>query len=133
MMGIAAALEALGVRNDTLTADEKQHLDEQGYLPLPNILSAEQAREFRARLVEIAEAEGEQAGKEFHQEVGATRLSNLVNKDSRFEICFEPSIIFILVRHFLDDYYRRWNERWANQIHFLSKFRKRCTSRYFVF
>ena len=39
-MTMEEALYALGVRDDTLTEEEKTFLDENGYLPLPNILSA---------------------------------------------------------------------------------------------
>ncbi|MEM7030489.1 MAG: phytanoyl-CoA dioxygenase family protein [Chloroflexota bacterium] len=91
---VSAALDALGVQANTLTDDEKTMLDQQGYLPLANILSMEQVNSFRTRLEEIAKGEGDLAGSEFHQEAGTTRLSNLVNKDPIFEICFtHPRVV----------------------------------------
>ena len=41
-----------------------------------------------ARLDTLAAAEGENAGKDFHTEKGATRLGTLINKDPMFDICF---------------------------------------------
>ena len=87
-MNMQQALAELGVRDDSLSADEKAFLDQNGYLPLTNILSAAQVDAFRARLVELAAQEGEAAGLEVHQEAGTTRLSDLVNKDPIFEVCF---------------------------------------------
>jgi hypothetical protein len=49
-MNIHEALYALGVRDDTLTQMEKDTLDRNGYLPLPNILTPEQVKKFGARL-----------------------------------------------------------------------------------
>ncbi len=39
-MNITETLHALGVRDDTLTAQEKDRLDTVGYLPIPGTLSA---------------------------------------------------------------------------------------------
>jgi len=100
-MNMEEALYALAVRDDTLSATEKAFLDEQGYLPLPDILSPAQVKAFRARLVELAEIEGEEAGKEVHQEAGTTRLSDLVNKDPLFEICFTHPRILAAMQHVL--------------------------------
>lgn len=86
-MTIEKALQELGVQSNTLSSEEIRFLDTQGYLPLPDILTPEQIEQFRARLGELAEAEGEEAGKEVHQEQGALRLSNLINKGEFFEIC----------------------------------------------
>ena len=41
-MTIQDALAQLGVRDDSLKADEKNRLDRDGFLPLPGILSADQ-------------------------------------------------------------------------------------------
>ncbi len=51
-MTLPEALEALGVRPDTLSPDEKAHLDREGYLPLPGILDGQQI----AGLIAAAEA-----------------------------------------------------------------------------
>jgi len=98
-MTIQDALAQLGVRDDTLTVDEKVRLDREGYLPLPGILSAELIARMRARLDELVALEGENAGKEVHQEQGTDRLSDLVNKDPMFEICFtHPRVLAGIAR-----------------------------------
>lgn len=100
-MTIQDALCALGVGEETLTTEEKNHLDHDGYLILPGILSAEQVRAFGARLDELSHQEGENAGKEVHQEAGADRLADLVNKDPMFEVCFTHPRILAGIAHVL--------------------------------
>src|SRR4051812_16112942 len=100
-MNIDQALQTLSVRGDTLTAEEKDRLDRDGFLPLPNILTPEQVKRFGARLDELVQLEGENAGKEVHQEAGTDRLSNLVNKDPMFEICFTHPRVLAAIHHVL--------------------------------
>ena len=101
MMDIQTALHALGVREDTLSAEERRSLDEDGYLPLPGIMTPAQVRAFRARLQELEEEEGEDAGKEVHQEAGAARLANLVNKDPIFDLCWTHPKVLAAMSHVL--------------------------------
>ena len=100
-MNINQALEALDVRDDTLSLEEKNYLDEQGYLALPDILSATQVEAFCQRLAALGQAEGTAAGKEVHQEQGTLRLSDLVNKDPIFEICFTHPRVLAAMHHVL--------------------------------
>jgi len=51
-------------------------------------LSAGQLAAIRTRLAELLAAEGDQAGIEVHQEAGADRLADLVNKGPMFGVCF---------------------------------------------
>ena len=110
-MTMNQALAALGVRDDTLTPDEKAFLDERGYLPLEGIF-ADQVEAFGARLVEIAGEEGEQAGWElraregtgrirFRKDPGAVRLGDLVNKDPAFAVCFTHPRVLAAMAHVL--------------------------------
>ena len=101
-MTIAEALYALGVRDDTLTDAEKDQLDRVGFLPLSGILRMEQVDALRRRTRELFLQEGEDAGKEVHQEVGADRLSDLVNKDLVFEVCFTHPRVLAAAAHVLD-------------------------------
>src|SRR5689334_21710912 len=101
-MNIDQALQTLGVRGDTLTAEEKDRLDRDGFLPLPNILTPEQVKRFGARLDELTQLEGENAGKEVHQEAGTIRLSDLVNKDPIFEVCFTHPRVLAAIDHVLN-------------------------------
>lgn len=100
-MEIQEALHELGVRDDTLTADEKTFLDENGYLPLHNIVTPERTTAMATRLVELAEAEAADAGTEFKQEPGTIRLANLADKDPLFEICFTHPRVLAAIAHVL--------------------------------
>ncbi len=97
-MTMEQALAVLGVRDDTLTPDEKAFLDANGYLSLEGVF-VDQVEAFGARLEAIAGEEGERAGWElrkregtgrirFRRDAGAVRLGDLVNKDPLFEVCF---------------------------------------------
>lgn len=87
-MDIRTAVSELGVRDDTLTPEEKQSLDENGYVVLQNMFTQEQAAVFIRRLEALALEEGDKAGLEAHQEEGTIRLADLINKDPLFQYCF---------------------------------------------
>ena len=101
-MEIQAALFALGVRNDTLSAEEKRSLDVDGYVPLPGILKQAQVQAIRTRLQELEDEEGEDAGKEVHQEDGTDRLANLANKDPLFDLVWANAKVLAAMAHVLD-------------------------------
>lgn len=100
-MQLPEALIALGVTEQTLSQAEKDQLDRDGFLPLPNILSAHEIADMTRRTDELIVLEGQDAGKEVHQEAGTTRLSDLVNKDSVFEICFTHPRVLAAINHVL--------------------------------
>jgi hypothetical protein len=95
------ALEELGVRPDTLTQQEKDQLDRDGFLPLSGILTAEHVDSLRARARELLQAEGDRAGVEVHQEAGTERLSDLVNKGTEFDICYTHPRVLAAMAHVL--------------------------------
>lgn len=100
-MNMAEALCELGVRDDTLSSEEKHFLDVNGYLPLQDILTPGQISPMIRRLDELAALEGEDAGKELHQEGGTIRVSNLVNKGQMFEIGFSHPRVLAAIGHVL--------------------------------
>jgi ectoine hydroxylase-related dioxygenase (phytanoyl-CoA dioxygenase family) len=100
-MQMREALTALGVNDQILSQAEKDKLDQDGYLPLPEILSPAQIAHIIACTDEMIAREGAQAGKEVHQEAGATRLSDLVNKDPIFEVCFTHPRVLAAIDHVL--------------------------------
>ena len=100
------ALAQLNASQDLLSHDEKQFLDEQGYLPLPEIMNHAQVDALRTRFDELVEEEGENAGTEVHQEAGTNRLSNLVDKGEIFEICFTHPRVLAAMRHVLGPDFR---------------------------
>jgi ectoine hydroxylase-related dioxygenase (phytanoyl-CoA dioxygenase family) len=101
-MNTQAALHALGVRDDTLTEAERTQLDTDGFLPLFGILTPEQIVAITSRLAALLADEGAQAGKEVHQEAGTDRLSDLVNKDPLFAICFTHPRVLAGIAHVLN-------------------------------
>ncbi len=101
MMTTAEALYILGVRDDTLAQKERDALDRDGYLPLPGILDQDQVAHLTQVLEDLLVAEGENAGQEVHQEAGAARLSDLVNKHPSFEVCFAHPRVLAAIAHVL--------------------------------
>lgn len=100
-MDMETALYRLGVRDDTLSVEEKRFLDEKGYLPLPDLMLPQQTTTFIRRLEELIAEEGENAGKEVHQEEGSLRLSDLINKDPMFDFCYTHPRLLAAIRHIL--------------------------------
>ena len=77
-----------------LAQSEKQHLDELGYLVLPNFLAPSLLDELRDRVETLWAEEGDEAGSEFRYEPGTRRLANLVDKGAIFaEIVSMPKIL----------------------------------------
>ncbi|QGN34894.1 phytanoyl-CoA dioxygenase family protein [Microlunatus sp. Gsoil 973] len=103
-MDMPTALRQLGATEDVLDADTRKRLDDDGFVPLPGILDPTQVEAFRARLAELTAAEGDRAGREVHQEAGTDRLSDLVNKDPMFDICFTHPTVLAAVAHVLGDF-----------------------------
>jgi len=101
-MTIQDALTQVGVTADTLTHAERSRLDLEGYLSLGRLLTPEQVDAINACVARLAEAEGDQAGMEVHQEKGSLRLSDLVNKDPIFEVVFTHPRVLAAAAHVLD-------------------------------
>lgn len=100
-MDMEGALKALGVCEESLTSRELTRMDEDGFLILRDTLNPTLVRSFSERLEELAQLEGEDAGKEVHQEAGTLRLANLINKDARFDICFTHPRVLAAVKQIL--------------------------------
>ncbi|HEY1700503.1 MAG TPA: phytanoyl-CoA dioxygenase family protein [Trebonia sp.] len=103
-MDMATALAELGVSADSVDDATRERLDRDGYVPLPGVLSPRQIEAFRSRIAELLAAEGEQAGREVHQEAGTDRLADLVNKDAAFDVCFTDPRLLACVAHVLADF-----------------------------
>lgn len=100
-METSEALRQLGATSNTLTDEEKQQLDRDGFLPFPGFLTTAQTKELADRFDELLAEEHQGAGLEAHQEKGADRLGNLVNKDPIFEQCFTHPRILAAMDHVL--------------------------------
>jgi hypothetical protein len=84
-----------------MTPEERQHLDDRGYVLLERVMGDRLLQELRARILALFEEEGERAGQEFRTEPHAHRLANLVNKGEVFgrAVAFPPVLEY--VRHVL--------------------------------
>ena len=86
-------LKELGVNEHTLAQDEKDFLDQNGYLVLGQLLSFSEIETIRKHLQIVMDREAEQAGSELldskyirhPKEVGVDRLADLVNKGTLFD------------------------------------------------
>ena len=103
-MDMATALAELGVTERTLDPATREQLDRDGYAPLYGVLADEQLTRIRTRIAELTAAEGDQAGREVHQEAGTDRLADLVNKDPVFEVCFTDPRVLACIAHVLSDF-----------------------------
>ncbi|MCB0634308.1 MAG: phytanoyl-CoA dioxygenase family protein [Lewinella sp.] len=102
-------LTKLGVAQTTLTLEEKNFLDQNGYLNLGQLLSDEQLELIRNRISFLLQQEGEAAGAELldspyirhPKEEGADRLADLVNKGSEFDIFYTHPKVLAAMAHVL--------------------------------
>ena len=95
-MNTKQALGEMGVSDCTLTETEKDALDRDGFVPLPGILTPEQAEKMGERLDELV-AQGESVR---HQE-GVDTLDDVIHKDPMFEVCFTHPRVLAAVSHVL--------------------------------
>ena len=96
-----SALRELGVSENILSAEEKNALDQEGFIVLENVLSPGQLDSIRARMDELLALEKEEAGKEVHQEAGTARLANLVDKGDVFRIFYTQPKLLAAMAHVL--------------------------------
>lgn len=97
----SAALDGLGAQPELLTAADRRALDEDGYLVIPDAIDADHVARLRARFDELIAEEGDEAGIEVHQEAGASRLADLVNKGPVFDVCWTHPKQLAAVAHVL--------------------------------
>jgi ectoine hydroxylase-related dioxygenase (phytanoyl-CoA dioxygenase family) len=110
-MDMKRALHELGVRDDTLSSEEKGKLDRDGFLPLPGILSPEQAARLGARLDELIAQ-----GKSVQQQEGVESLDDVIHQDPMFEVCITQPRVLAAMAHVLGTEFRLFsvNSRNAN-------------------
>lgn len=99
------ALASFGATRSSLTDAQREQLDEQGFLVVQGALAPVELMALRARFDELVAFEGAAAGIEVHQEKGAARLANLVDKDPLFDCCWNHPVQLAAVGHVLG-----WNE-----------------------
>lgn len=84
-----------------MTDAERQQLDDQGYVVLPDAMGVDLMSALRARILDLFEEEGTGAGGEFKQEAHAHRLANLVDKGDVFARAISLPAVLARVRHVL--------------------------------
>ncbi|MDE2744270.1 MAG: phytanoyl-CoA dioxygenase family protein [Gemmatimonadota bacterium] len=95
-MTLQEALHELWVRDDTLFQAEKAHLDSEGYVLLPNILSAAQIASICSAMDGVYAAEGT------GQKDGPAESSYMQNKTAGLDICFTHPRVLAAICHVLD-------------------------------
>jgi ectoine hydroxylase-related dioxygenase (phytanoyl-CoA dioxygenase family) len=77
-----------------LKDEERQHLDQEGFLVLEDFADAALVSALRSRIAELFAQLGARAGAEFKQEPGTDRLANLVDYDELFRsVIAEPKLL----------------------------------------
>lgn len=98
-MDCSRALSELGVADGTLSHAQREQLDRDGYVVFEGLMDRVWLEALRHRLEELFEREGASAGVEVHQEVGARRLSDLVNKGEVFDGIYTHPAVLAAVSH----------------------------------
>lgn len=97
------AMGQLGVTADALTAEQRDHLDTRGYLPLIGHMPDGMLEELRVRTDELLASEGNLAGHETPQGGGVAALADLINKGEVFERVFTDPTVVAAAWHVLGD------------------------------
>ena len=99
-----------------MTAQDRQQLDENGYVILENYMGDRLLAELRERIAQLFLSEGERAGSEFKQEEQTQRLANLVDKGEIFQRAIAMPEILDRIAHVLGPQFKlsSLNARSAN-------------------
>ena len=93
-MTFQEVLYALGVRENTLSDEEKFRLDQDGFLPFPNLIPAELVARMRSEMEVLFALEST-------GEPGMPKeCTNMQNKSSAFDVCFtHPRLLAAVVMY----------------------------------
>jgi hypothetical protein len=81
------ALRPLGVGPDTISMEQKEQLNRDGFFIVENVLTKSDIESMRSEFERLHAAENNKGGHEVHVEPGARRLSNIFNKTEAFDKC----------------------------------------------
>ncbi|MFP6575966.1 MAG: hypothetical protein VB912_12480, partial [Pirellulaceae bacterium] len=77
-----------------VTQQQREQLDQQGFLLLAEFSTASLMDELQEQIEDLFAQEGEAAGTEFKQERHSRRLSNLINKGEVFRrLASQPNVL----------------------------------------
>lgn len=97
-MTMDEALYALGVSDQTLTAQQQTELAERGFTIFYNVINPTWLAALRAAFEQITATEGEAAGREVSQIQGIRRLADLVNKGEVFDEIYTNPLVLAAAR-----------------------------------
>jgi ectoine hydroxylase-related dioxygenase (phytanoyl-CoA dioxygenase family) len=109
VFGTACQLESALSRlleKPEMTPEQKQDLNERGYLVLERFMAPEMLEAVQHRVDELFQEEGETAGSEFKQEPNTKRLANLVDKGEVFVQAIQVPEILECVEHVVGPEYK---------------------------
>lgn len=89
-----------------LDARQRRQLEVDGYVMWEELLDAKAVRKIVETVERLYVQEGERAGAEFKQEIGARRLANLANKDDLFLNLIQQPDVLAAVRCVLGDEFK---------------------------
>ena len=99
-MTFQEALYALGVRENTLSDEEKFRLDQDGFLPFPNLIPAESVARMWSEMEALFALEST-------GEPGMPKeCTNMQNRSSAFDVCFTHPRLLAAVAHVLKEDFR---------------------------
>ena len=100
-MDIKQAWADLGVNDQTLSTKEKQQFDQDGFFVVKSVLSREPYTKMCDQFDQIHQVEGKRPGWRMHQEDRAIRLSNVLNKTTKFYDCLYIKPLLAAAYHLL--------------------------------
>ena len=101
-MTMSQCLQDLGAKPELLSDRQRDELQRKGYTLLPGVIDPAWLAALRERFEELMAEEGENAGLEVHQEDGARRLADLVNKGSVFDRLWSHPLLLAAVHCVID-------------------------------
>ncbi|MDE0026070.1 MAG: phytanoyl-CoA dioxygenase family protein [Spirochaetaceae bacterium] len=101
-MTMEQCLADLGSSAELLSDRQRGELRRKGYTLLPGVIDADWLAALRERFEELVAAEGAVAGLEVHQEKGARRLADLVNKGDVFDGVWSHPLLLAAVHCVID-------------------------------
>jgi len=98
------ALGGLGVRADTLSEDERERLDRDGFAVFPALLDAGTVAAVRARMEELEAEEDAWGAGTNPRDPGAVRVDDVNHKGEVFDALWQHPKLLAVMRHYLGDF-----------------------------
>lgn len=98
-MNMEKCLHDLGASEGLLDESRREELSRKGFTLITGIIDHDWIKMLRLQFEKITSDEGKNAGIEVHQEQGARRLSDLVNKGDVFDRVWSHPLLLAAVRH----------------------------------